>query len=64
MTNTITLSAETITTAYNALRGTRFSIKRQLNNENIKPNAREILEHQLEEVEDALFVFEELMDII
>lgn len=64
----IDLSAETIKTAYNALRSSRHSLKWQLEvslpNGKVNPNKKEIIEHQLAEVEDALQVFEELMDII
>lgn len=60
----INLSEETIKTVYNSLRASKQSLKSVL--EGI-PNGRskkEIIEHQLNEVEDALFVFEELMDIL
>jgi predicted DNA-binding protein len=58
----INLSEETITTAYNSLRSSRHTLKHQLEKANASPNKKEIIEHQLEEVEDALFVFEELLD--
>lgn len=62
----INLSEETIKTVYNALRNSKQGLKWQLEvslpNGKVNPNRKEIIEHQLEEVEDALFVFEELMD--
>lgn len=62
----INLSEETIKTVYNALRNSKQELKWQLEvslpNGKVNPNRKEIIEHQLEEVEDALFVFEELMD--
>lgn len=64
----INLSEETIKTAYNALRSSRNVLKSQLEfgipAKKVNPNKKEIIEHQLEEVEDALAVFEELMDSI
>ena len=64
----INLSAETIKTAYNALRSARHGLKWDLEvripNGKMNINKKEIVEHQLAEVEDALAVFEELMDSI
>lgn len=64
----INLSAETIKTAYNALRDSRHGLKWQLEvslpNGKVNPNRKEIIEYQLAEVENALAVFEELMEII
>ena len=64
----INLSAETIKTVYNSLRDSKRGLKWQLEvslpNGKINPNKKEIIEYQLAEVEDALFVFEELMDYI
>lgn len=59
----VNMSAETITTVYNALRDSKASLNRQLSKK-IADNKKAIIEHQLEEVEDALFLFEELMDIL
>lgn len=59
----INLSEETIKTVYNSLRDSRHGLKRQLNGK-FNPNKKEIIKHQLEEVEDALFVFDELMEYI
>ena len=62
----INLSYETIKTAYNALRSSKQGLKWQLEvslpNGKVNPNRKEIIECQLAEVEDALAVFEELMD--
>lgn len=60
----INLSAETIQTVYNSLRSSKQDLKRQLEVKMENPNKKEIIEHQIEEVEDALFVFEELMESI
>lgn len=64
----INLSNETIKTAYNALRSSKHGLKWDLEvripNGKMNPNKKEIVEHQLAEVEDALQVFEELMDNI
>ena len=61
----INLSIETINTVYNSLRSSKQSLKFQLEvslpNGKVNPNKKEIIEHQLEEVEDALSVFEELI---
>ena len=62
----INLSYETVKTAYNALRNSKQGLKWQLEvslpNGKVNPNRKEIIECQLAEVEDALAVFEELMD--
>ena len=60
----INLSTETIKTTYNALRDARHNLNRQFSSKKMNPNKKEIIEHQLAEVEDALAVFEELMDNI
>lgn len=58
----INLSTETIKTVYNALRSNKQSLKRQLNNEKTSVNKKEIIKNQLAEVEEALQVFEELIE--
>lgn len=62
----INLSNEVINTVYNALRNSKQGLKYQLEvsmpNGKINPNRKEIIKHQLNEVEDALAVFEELVD--
>ena len=58
----INLSEEVIETIYNSLRATKQDLKRQLNEEN-KFDKKVIIKYQIEEVEDALAVFEELMDM-
>ena len=62
----INLSEETIKTACNALRSSRQHLKWQLEvsipNGKVAASKKEIIERQLEEVEDALFVFEEMLD--
>ena len=64
----INLSVETIKTVYNSLRSSKQTLKWQLEvsipNGKMNPNKKEIVEYQLAEVEDALTVFEELMDNI
>ena len=60
----INLSNETINTVYNSLRCSKQELKWQLKNEKVNPNKKEIIEHQLAEVEDALAVFEELIGAI
>ena len=57
----INLSNETINTVYNSLRYSKQGLKRQLENEKVNSNKKEIIKHQLAEVEDALAVFEELI---
>ena len=59
----INLSLETVETACNALRYAQRNLRKQLNKENISENKREILDHQLEDVENALSVFEELLEM-
>ena len=60
------LSYEVIQTACNSLRDSKHALKWQLEvslpNGKVNPNRKEIIEHQLVEVEHALSVFEELMD--
>ena len=62
----INLSAEVIETVYNSLRNSKQGLKWQLEvslpNGKVNLNRKEIIEHQLEEVEYALDVFEELME--
>lgn len=58
----INLSEEVIETVYNSLRATKQDLKRQLNGEN-KFDKKVIIKYQIGEVEDALAVFEELMDM-
>lgn len=60
----VNLSAETIGTVYYSLVCSKQSLKQQLRVKGLKmsSNVKEIITHQLEEVEDALFVFEELID--
>lgn len=64
----INLSDETITTVYNSLKDTRHVLKWQLEvslpNGKVNPNRKDIIKHQLAEAEDALAVFEELMETI
>lgn len=61
----INLSKEVIETVYNSLRDSRHSLKWQVETTTkITPNRKEIAKHQLAEVEDALTVFEELMEYI
>lgn len=57
----INLSSETMETIYNSLRSTKQNLKKQLN-QNIDQNKKEIITHQLEEVEDALFIWEEFLN--
>lgn len=61
----INLSSEIINTVYNSLRNSKQHLKWQLEvslpNKKVNPNRKEIIEHQLAEVEEALSVFEELM---
>lgn len=60
----VNLSEETINTVYNSLRSSKHDLNKQLSNGKISPNKIEIIKHQLAEVEDALQVFEELIEII
>ena len=61
----INLSSEVINTVCNSLRASKHSLEHQLSvglpNKKVNPNKREIIEHQLAEVEEALVVFEELV---
>lgn len=59
----INLSTETIETVYNSLRCSKQTLKQQQKNET-SHDKKVIIKYQLEEVEDALAVFEELMEII
>lgn len=59
----INLSTETIETVYNSLRCSKQTLKQQQRNET-SHDKKVIIKYQLEEVEDALAVFEELMEII
>jgi hypothetical protein len=60
----INLSSEVINTICNSLRASKHSLQHQLSvslpNKKVNPNKKEIIEHQLAEVEEALAVFEEL----
>ena len=62
----INLSEETIQTVCSSLRDSRQHLKWQVEvsipSGKVAASRKEIIEHQLEEVEDALFVFEELLD--
>lgn len=61
MSVTITLSEETIITVANSLRATRYSLNTQLHRSYyITDTKKEVLKHQIQEVDDALAVFEEL----
>ena len=55
----INLSIDTIHVVYNSLRGTKRELNRQLVETDFP---KEIIEHQIEEVNSALVVFEELLD--
>ena len=57
----INLSFETIETACIALNDAKRSLKKQLKNESASETKKEVLRHQLEEVENALSTFEELL---
>lgn len=58
----INLSEETIKTVCNALRNSKHSLKWSLESSKVTLSKKEIYKHQLEDVEDALFVFEELLN--
>lgn len=64
----INLSEETIKTVYNSLRDSKTSLRLQLQKNvasvKVNKNKVEIIKCQLSEVEDALAVFEELMEVI
>lgn len=64
----INLSKEVITTVYNSLRSSKQTLKWQLEvsipNGKVNSSRKEIVEHQLAEVESALQVFDELMNCI
>lgn len=60
----INLSDETINTIYNSLKCSKQILNKQLSNGRISSNKKEIIKCQLAEVEDALYMFEELMDNI
>ena len=55
----INLSTETINTVYNALKCSKQTLEKQLS---VKLKAIDIIKYQLAEVEDALVLFEELVD--
>ena len=57
----ITLSEETISTVISSLKATRYSLNTQLHRSYyITDTKKEVLKHQIQEVDDALAVFEEL----
>ena len=62
----INLSEEAILVACHSLRETRRNLKWQLEvsipNGKVNPSKKEIIEHQLSEVENALNAFTELLD--
>ena len=62
----INLSMETINTVYKALKSERHGLKWWLEvslpNGKVNPDKKEEMENKLAEVEDALAVFEELMN--
>ena len=62
----INLSMETINTIYETLKNTRHSLKWWLEvslpNGKVNPDKKEEMEQKLAEVEDALAVFEELIN--
>lgn len=58
----INLSEETIKTVYFSLKSTKTDLKRQ--KKNAKENEIEIIDYKLKKIEDALFVFEEIMEYI
>ena len=60
----INLSNEVIEAVYNSLRSSKHDLKRQLENNANNTNKREIIKHQINDVENALQVFEELIELI
>lgn len=59
----ITVSNNIISTVCNSLRASRQSLRNQLlTDEKYKKGNKEILEHQLKEVEEAMRVFEHFED--
>lgn len=61
---TINLSEETIQTVYIALTDSKNIVQKQLKSNAISKRVREILEYQMEEIQNALSVFGELMEEI
>ena len=59
----INLSSETIQTVHSSLKAVKTDLKRQ-HDKATSNNKKEIIQSQLEDVEDALAVFDELMDSI
>lgn len=55
------LSKETMQTVYNALKEAELRLKRKIYKEDLKPTRRDILEHQLNEVLEAMHPFEEAL---
>ena len=62
MSMNINLSEETIKTIYFSLKSTKTDLKRQKKNE--KESEVGLIDYKLEKIEDALFVFEEIMEYI
>ena len=61
---TINLSEETIQTVYIALVDSKKNVQKQLRNGTYDERVKDILKYQLEEIQNALSVFEELMERI
>lgn len=59
----INLSAETIEIIYNSLKCSKQTLKQQQRNET-SHDKKVIIKYQLAEVEEALRIFDELMEII
>lgn len=59
----INISEQIIQTVYNSLRATAYDLKIRIKNAKISRELA-ILNAQLEEVEDALFTFTELLEVI
>ncbi|MBQ9700362.1 MAG: hypothetical protein IJV71_07045 [Lachnospiraceae bacterium] len=54
----IKVTQEVVDTVCNSLRASKQSLRNQLRNETLLKNKKEIIEHQLADVEEALRVFE------
>lgn len=61
---TINLSEETIQTVYITLVDSKKNVQKQLKINTLNKRVRDILECQLKEIQNALNVFEELMEEI